>query len=273
MATRYKITSAKDWDTDGTLAANSDTKIPSQKAVKTYVDSKNSGWIPVSDSWAYASADSPTFTITVPTGAASIYSVGMRIKLTQTTVKYFIITAVADTVLTVYGGTDYTLINAAISAISYSTQKAPLGFPLSPAKWTVEVISSANALQNSPTQNQWYNLGSISINVPVGLWELSYRVGMQVNRATAGSLTMSTTLSTANNSESDVNFTSNIDDYSATAINPFYLSSMAFTKNIVSLAAKATYYLNGNSSTTSIGGINHRGDTTRTLLRAVCAYL
>lgn len=38
MATRYKITSQKDWDTDGTLTANSDTKIASQKAVKTYVD-------------------------------------------------------------------------------------------------------------------------------------------------------------------------------------------------------------------------------------------
>ncbi len=30
-----------DLDTDGTLAANSDTKYPSQKAVKTYADTKS----------------------------------------------------------------------------------------------------------------------------------------------------------------------------------------------------------------------------------------
>lgn len=43
MATRYKIISAKDVDTDGTLAANSDTKIASQKAVKTYADNISYG--------------------------------------------------------------------------------------------------------------------------------------------------------------------------------------------------------------------------------------
>ena len=34
-------------DTDGTLAANSDSKVASQKAVKTYVDARNSGLFPI----------------------------------------------------------------------------------------------------------------------------------------------------------------------------------------------------------------------------------
>lgn len=83
------------------------------------------GWISVSDSWAYASAS----TITVPAGAASKYAKGDRIKLTQTTVKYFVIVGVADTVLTVLVNTDYTVANAAISAISYSHELSPVGFP------------------------------------------------------------------------------------------------------------------------------------------------
>lgn len=87
--------------------------------------STDSGWREVTDSWAYASAT----TITVPTDATTKYSVGDKIRLTQTTVKYFYIVAVAATTLTITGGTDYTLANAAISDISYSKASSPLGFP------------------------------------------------------------------------------------------------------------------------------------------------
>ena len=94
----------------------------------TYVPlSYKDGWIPVSDTWTYASAT----TITVPSGAASIYKVGMGIRLTQSsTVKYFYIVGVADTVLTITGGSDYTLANATISAVSYTnTPATAIGFP------------------------------------------------------------------------------------------------------------------------------------------------
>jgi len=85
----------------------------------------NDGWTSVSDSWSYASAS----TITVPSGAASLYKKGDKIKFTQTSVKYFVIVAVADTLLTVAVNTDYVVANAAISAISYSHQDSPIGFP------------------------------------------------------------------------------------------------------------------------------------------------
>lgn len=85
----------------------------------------NDGWTPVSDSWSYASAS----TVTVPSGAASLYKKGDKVKFTQTTVKYFVITGVADTVLTFAVNTDYVVANAAISAISYSHQDSPIGFP------------------------------------------------------------------------------------------------------------------------------------------------
>ena len=85
------------------------------------------GWIPVSVTWTYASAT----TITVPSGAAAIYKVGMGIRLTQSsTVKYFYIIGVADTVLTVTGGSDYTLTNTTISAVSYAPNPdTAIGFP------------------------------------------------------------------------------------------------------------------------------------------------
>lgn len=84
------------------------------------------GWIAVSDSWAYASAT----TITVPTDATTKYSVGDKIKIVQSgSTKYFYITVVTSTVITVNGGSDYTVANSAISGIYYSKATTPLGFP------------------------------------------------------------------------------------------------------------------------------------------------
>lgn len=138
------------------------------------------GWVATGETWTYASADSPSFTLTITGDLTSKYSAGMRVKLTQTTVKYFIITKVAygapNTTLTLYGGTDYTLANAAISASSYSTQKAPFGFPLDPAKWTVRVTDPNFYSQSTPVANTWYNLNSTGITIPIGVWNTRYQV-------------------------------------------------------------------------------------------------
>lgn len=96
-------------------------------ATESYVSNVASadGWISAGETWAYASAT----TITVPSGAVAKYSKGDKIKLTQTTVKYFYIIGVADTVLTITGGTSYTLANATITNNYYSHQDSPVGFP------------------------------------------------------------------------------------------------------------------------------------------------
>lgn len=78
-------------DTDGTLAGNSDTRIPSQKAVKTYVDSNGGA------DWKVYSSVVPTRASTAPNGVSGLYnltfagvdlsgvlSVGNKFKLTQT---------------------------------------------------------------------------------------------------------------------------------------------------------------------------------------------
>lgn len=86
----------------------------------------DTGWIPILDTWTYASAT----TITVPSGAASLYSVGDKVKIVQgVTTKYFYVVTVADTLLTVTGGSDYTVANAAISGIYISKAVSPVGFP------------------------------------------------------------------------------------------------------------------------------------------------
>lgn len=83
------------------------------------------GWSAVSDSWSYASAT----TITVPSGAASLYQVGDKLKIDNATTKYFYIIGVANTTLTVSGGSDYTVANSAISNIYISRAERAFGFP------------------------------------------------------------------------------------------------------------------------------------------------
>lgn len=83
------------------------------------------GWCDIDELWAYASAS----TITVPTDATTRFQVGDKIRLTQTTVKYFYVIAVAATTITLSGGSDYTVSNEAISSIAYSRCERPFGFP------------------------------------------------------------------------------------------------------------------------------------------------
>lgn len=135
-----------DFKDEDTQSSDSATAVPSQQSVKAYVDNSIAtqtsktyttpiintpsirtwdGWQAVADTWTYASAT----TINVPSGATSLYQVGDKIKLTQTTAKYFIVTAVANTLLTVTGGSDYSVANAAITSPCYSHSDYPFGWP------------------------------------------------------------------------------------------------------------------------------------------------
>ena len=133
------------------MATAPDAATPLSRSVSV-LNLIGTGWVKSKDTWTYAS---PT-TITVPSGATGIYSVGDNIKLTQTTVKYFYVVGVADTVLTVTGGSDYAVANAAITSPYYSKTVTPTGFPrtgfsLGTPTWT----TSGTAFTNQPINNNF----------------------------------------------------------------------------------------------------------------------
>lgn len=228
------------------------------------------GWIEAGETWTYAAADAPTFTFTISGDLTGKYSAGMRIKLTQTTVKYFVITAVSygapNTTVTIYGGTDYTLANAAISANYYSTAKAPQGFPLSPLKWTQEYNDGTVRSQATPVQNTWYNINTAKLDIPIGAWNVEYMVGADAADASQGGWLASTTLSTANNSASDADFTATV--YVATTVTNVDVA--VYRRKHLALAAKATYYLN---TRTTVANLDSLVNDVPIIIRAVCAYL
>jgi len=87
------------------------------------------GWISAEETWTYASAT--TFTV-AGVDVTAKYPKGTKLKLTQTTVKYFYVVNSAfstDTTITITGGSDYTLANAAITNNYYSYIGTPQGFP------------------------------------------------------------------------------------------------------------------------------------------------
>jgi len=237
------------------------------------------GWIDANETWTYASADDPTYTFTISGDKTGKYSAGMRIKLTQTTAKYFIITAVSysspNTTVTVYGGTDYDLANAKITSPYYSMVKAPHGFPLNPAKWTETTSSTSDLLQSNPTPGSWYNLSGMSLSVPIGCWNVRYFLNAQTwdNDGLSNS-SIITTLSTANNTESDISTSV----YTALSAEHTPENYIGFVRGIhmnklLSITTKATYYLNIKTDTTDQDQIRIRGDCGTTVIEAVCAYL
>lgn len=243
------------------------------------------GWSVLSGAWAFGAADAPTFTMTAAGDRTAEVWVGCRIKLTHAAaVKYFIVTAVAyaggTTTVTLYGGTDYVLAAGAISLVNVSSAKAPSGFPLDPIKWTQEYESAANAEQTAPTGATWYNVGANSLVVPIGAWTLEYRATLYCNTNNQNSFNCwaKATLSTANNSESDPDFSEMFLPYFSSAASLGHRSSVGRSKDVL-LAGKTTYYLNarmpsGDGTTAAnVVGFYASDLFAKIRITARCAYL
>lgn len=239
------------------------------------VYSPHGGWIPtIGESWIPVSADAPSYVIGISGTVSDKYTPGMRIMLTQSTTQYGIITAVGAYTgtylpITVYGGTDYSITGGvAITSPYYSRDKAPYGFPLNPLKWTTQLKDVTAVSQATPATGTWYNLGSLSLSVPIGIWRLSYQASPRHVDSTSSNWNMSITLSTANNSETDADFTVIMGGNAVLSL----ISTIHRTK-VVSLAAKTSYYLNGITALANLDSINLLGINSPTIIRAECAYL
>ena len=229
------------------------------------------GWNSISATLTFSSADAPTYVCTTSSDMTGSIGVGMRIKLTHSaSTKYFIVTAIDASTITLYGGTDYTLAATAITAPYYSNVKAPLGFPLDPTKWSVTVTDSTQRIQAGPSAATWYNIGTTNsqITIPIGVWDVFFKYNIENTSQSTGK-TIKITLSTANNSESNSNMTCAYEINSASGLRP---DLNAFARDTVVLAAKTTHYLNGYDSAGS-GSLDFRNDLAKGVIRAVCAYL
>ena len=112
----------------GVLGTTAGTSVLKNVQVGQFVATSD-GWTYASDTWTYASAT--TFTI-AGVDRTAMFPIGTKIKLTQTSVKYFYVVGSAfstNTTITVIGGSDYSLASATITSPYYSYSSTPQGFP------------------------------------------------------------------------------------------------------------------------------------------------
>ncbi len=231
------------------------------------------GWISTAVSLTYSSVDGATGVCTTGSDLTGVIPGGARLKFTQTTVKYFIVTAIDATTITFWGGTDYTLVNAAVSAVSWSPAKVPLGFNPDPTKWTVETNQAADAAKTTPVNGTWYGDTGLSatgpnIVIPIGAWRVYYQVYESASAATAITCTSQVSLSTSTTAVTDADLTAVLLGGVTTTAR-----QTLFREKVLVLAAKATYYLICRTTVNSQTTIGHAGGTVPTIIRAVCAYL
>ena len=137
---------------------------------------------------------------------------------------------------------------------------------MSPTKWTVVTTDITGKDQSNPVLNTWYN--DLSIALPIGCWRVYYEVMIYGIAAAPGYIVYWTTLSTANNSETDIAFTGFGIMAAVTDA-----SSTIHREKIIECTAKATYYLNKKASAGQLTHLYTRGDVGTTYIKAVCSYL
>jgi hypothetical protein len=204
-----------------------------------------------------------------------IIPVGARIALTHSgATKYFIVVKTSysspNTTFTLYGGTDYILAAGAITNPYYSIAKAPAGFPLDPAKWTVMVTDSSDRSQSNPSNSTYYNVGSIQISIPIGAWRIHYNVFASTEVVSAPAyLNFTVCLSTTNNG----NTLASLSRFVATPLINSQLNGVC-SGEPYTVASKTTLYLNASTNSDQACATTHFHNNWSTLIiKAICAYL
>jgi len=88
------------------------------------------GGIYVDDSWTYSSVSGQIGTVSVTSDGRERYEVGMKVRFKQGgSYKYFVITAVNETSISISGGSSYTLTNSSITDLYVSNWRIPLDWP------------------------------------------------------------------------------------------------------------------------------------------------
>jgi hypothetical protein len=244
-----------------------------------------SGWVPINGTCSYVSADSPIFVMNVPDADAALIDAGCRIWLTQTTPKYFIVNlkgtpSGGNTPLYLHGGTDYTLVNAAITNPYFSRVKEPNGFPFVPSKWSYSTTNVSKTEKTIPTQNNWYGGSNLSpagpsISVPIGCWYVSMKGLLEiVTPATLGGFGVLGTFSADPLAETlAASTTQFINGQTANALThrQMYYIPSPFVPITVSI--KTTYYFDIRTSQASVSSISIRGDISPSVITLLNAYL
>jgi len=206
--------------------------------------------------------------LTAQNGATTVASAPWGNRGLSSTLDYGLVMSVSGSTVTVQCPEGCTIpTSGGVSAVAYSTQANPYGWVSDKGRWAVESQSKTLQSQSSPTINVWYNVGQLQLNIPKGSWRVFYNGGIYVNR-TSGSADISITLSTANNTESDILLTANA------GCNPVTDVTAYVTREQYKVLASATqHYINIKTSASGVAAIYTRGEISPLIVASTPAGL
>lgn len=224
-----------------------------------------SGWTSSTATFSLSSdADAPNYNVASSADVTSNFYACVKVRFTQDlTVKYAIVMVSSGTSQTWYGGTDYVITSSAITNVYFSTAKAPAGFPLNPDKWSIILTNPSNVSLSTSIGIQ--NTG-IYQDIPIGLWNLSFKCEYQASISSTQLMEMYVALSTS---------TSSISNQKLSACALFSeITASVFTNlsDFINLSVKTRYYILAAINVVTTDA-HIRGDNTSTIIRATCAYL
>jgi hypothetical protein len=241
-----------------------------EDGLETVDTSLNSGWISLTGTFTFVSWDSTTYTGVVNSNLdlTSYLSVGMKVKFTQSaTVKFGIITAITSTQLTLFLGTDYSLNNSGISNAFYSMLKAPYGFPMDPAKWTLKYEATVVTSITNPVSDQWYNLATL--NLPIGLWDVTYNAVIATTAKGTAPNRCYITIGQTSASQGSAGCMTGMNTGATAGIS----LAPATNNKIFNLASAGAIYLTFMTNQSATYMIDVYANGIVTTIRAVCGYL
>ncbi len=239
------------------------------------------GWTEEAETrtWTFTSANAGNnaFVITVDEDITSFMRPSLRVRAKQGgAYQYFIVHDVVldttNTLVTLFGGTDYDLSAGVLTDVAWSPERFPMGFPTNPDKYSIEVTDANYRVQNPATINVWTNPGGANqqIVLPVGLWNVGYEA-FASGDTSANNFEIWTTLSTANNTESNSKLTDAA--YVAAGGSSFALIATKMSaSDIVEITSERTYYLNIMTVTSSVSLLYFGGNTIPVRIYAVSVY-
>lgn len=153
------------------------------------------------------------------------------------------------TLVTVYHGTDFKLVNSVISNPRYSSMKIPYGFNANPNKWSVFVSDPSDKSKTYPSASVWYGRTNLmngnstlpAISIPIGIWNLRFSCVISANANPSSALNIYTTLSTSQNAISDPDFTASANNGGSSG--NMYVMQTVHKDKIVNLREKTIMYM------------------------------
>lgn len=266
------------------MASNSSTQIATQQSIAAAIAS---GWAPLGQIFTRITADSPSYQIRFSNmDLSGVLSPGMRIRWVQASiVRYGILQSVSfsthtDCYLVTRNDNstaDYDVLDTASSAVTLvyiSSSRFPYAFPGAKTNWQIEWADTNTTAQTPLNNATWYNINTALIALSYGLWDVEYQTFVQLNHTVDinGHVGVKVTLSTANNSESAIEWTS-MYSINADSIEDSYAT--LYRRRIINQSTSGNRYLNYESFTdiSSSPSISVSGAVSPTYLTATNAYL